>query len=430
MTTAKRRARRIAADEAHAWARNLKLRNLQASILLRSLSLYVDGDGIAFAAIPTLAEDCDGLSIDTVRRRLVWLEQVGAIARQPQWLDENGVRNGNGRGKRTTDQIRLLFDADPEMIEARAQGRAPHVDADENAAETTVISPSSVLGLNSGSALGQPSVSPSSTCDHLTSEPEPESPPKTPSGGEGDEMRVLEDGPEPEDFAPAWQSWPGRETQGHRRAASLAEFRQLSPDKQRLCRAAVPLFAQALTRAGRTKPPNFDRWIRYRGFDEFPHAKLGEDVPKPPERRFVQGAELDGLKIASLIAERRDLPTTHDSGLGEGVWRTFPVQPDLVALAACGLPTEAWQVVDLGTEQFAAWRDRLRLWLGAAPRPERIWLEPHDPAVHGLPITHPGFRLRKSKEGFRVPAPWPPRRNGTWYGGGSQDDASQAGGDE
>ncbi|MBW7966787.1 hypothetical protein HYH07_31020, partial [Bradyrhizobium sp. BR 10261] len=48
MTSAKRRARRIAADEAHSWARNLRLRNLPASIILRTLSLFVDGEGYAF----------------------------------------------------------------------------------------------------------------------------------------------------------------------------------------------------------------------------------------------------------------------------------------------------------------------------------------------------------------------------------------------
>jgi hypothetical protein len=93
------------------------------------------------------------------------------------------------------------------------------------------------------------------------------------------------------------------------------------------------------------------------------------------------------------------------------------------------MPSAAWPVVDLGTPEFAAWRDRLQLWLGAEPRPEKIWLEDHNPAVHGLPWNHPGFKLRKSKEGLRVPAPWPPRRDGTWLAA-SHDDASQAGGDE
>lgn len=432
MTTAKRRARRIAADEAHAWARNLKLRNLQASILLRSLSLYVDGEGVAFAAIPTLAEDCDGLSIDTVRRRLVWLEQVGAIARQPQWLDENGVRNGNGRGKRTTDEIRLLFDADPEMIEARAQGRAPHIGAEETAAETTAISPSSVLGLNSASALGQPSVSPSSTCDHLTSEPEPESSPKPPSRGlsqtKGFEGEAEGDGQgedEPEHFDPAFRAYRRHDVM--RRDLALEEFKKLSPDKQRLCRAAVPHYMAALK--SNERPLNFNIWVKARGFDQFPNATLSDETPRPPERRFVQGDELLGMQVAHLIAFRSELDVRRDLQLGEGVWRQIPFQPDLVALGARGRPADDWLVVDAGTAEFGRWRDRLRSWLGFDPRAEKIWLEPHNPAVHGLHAMHPDFRVRRSKEGLRVPAQWPPRRDGTWPQA-SPDQASQAGGDE
>ncbi|MGY4288872.1 hypothetical protein ACVWXO_008092 [Bradyrhizobium sp. LM2.7] len=424
MTTAKRRARRIAADEAHSWARNLHLRNLPASVILRTLSLYVDGEGFAFVAIPTLAEDCDGMSSDTVRRRLVWLEQIGAIARHPQWLDGNGVRNGEGRGRRTTDKIQLLFDADQDMIEARAQGRDVGDDDAESAAETTVISPSSQLGLNSGVALGLPSVSPSSTCDQLISEPEPESSPKPPSRGFSETDGLDGKETQPEHFEPAWLAWPGHEVQ--RRDLAIEAFRDLSPDKQRHCRAAVPHYAAGLRKLGQRRGMGFHLWIRAKGFDEFPNAKLGEDMPKPPERRFVRGAELDGLKLASLIAERRELPVRPEQDLGEGVWRTMPHQPDLVALAACGPPSDGWLVVDRGSEEFAAWRDRLHLWLGAPPRPEKIWLEPHDPEVHGLPGSHPNFKLRKSKEGLRVPRRWPPRRNGKW----SDDNASQAGGDE
>jgi len=100
MTTdrAKRRPRRIAADEAHAWARNLRLGNHHAKSVLRSLTLYVDGDGFCFVGIEQLADDCE-LSPDTVRRRLVWLEEIGTIARRSQWIDGSGVRNGEGRGQ-------------------------------------------------------------------------------------------------------------------------------------------------------------------------------------------------------------------------------------------------------------------------------------------------------------------------------------------
>ena len=78
-----------------------------AKTVLRALALYVNGEGSCFVGIDQLSDDTD-LSADTVRRRLVWLEQIGAIVRLTQWLDENGRRNSEGRGKRTSDEIRLF----------------------------------------------------------------------------------------------------------------------------------------------------------------------------------------------------------------------------------------------------------------------------------------------------------------------------------
>jgi hypothetical protein len=74
----------------------------------------------------------------------------------------------------------------------------------------------------------------------------------------------------------------------------------------------------------------------------------------------------------------------------------------------------SWHRFDLGTARFAAWRDRLALWLGGEIQPERVWLDAYDPAVHGLPTMHPDFRLRRSVRVLRAPAPWPPHRDGTW----------------
>jgi len=192
MTTAKRRPRRIAADEAHSWARNLRLGNIHAKLVLSMLSLYVDGNGVCWVSAQALAEDCE-LSDDTVRRRLAWLDEIGAIAREPQWIDEDGRRNGERRGKRTTDLIQLLYDADVDDIEARAAG---HVVAEKRTI-STAISLRQQRGLNEGQdpvsirlASGQPP-----HCgvgqDSSEPEPEPESPP-TPSGGVSEPAAVLE----------------------------------------------------------------------------------------------------------------------------------------------------------------------------------------------------------------------------------------------
>jgi Helix-turn-helix domain len=85
------------------------------------LAGYVNDQGQCFVAQNTLAEDCE-LSVDTIRRWLVWLENVGAIRRAPQWLNCYGSRTNAGRGRRTTDLIQLRLDADPKEIERRACG--------------------------------------------------------------------------------------------------------------------------------------------------------------------------------------------------------------------------------------------------------------------------------------------------------------------
>jgi hypothetical protein len=401
---AQRRPRRIAADEAHAWARNLRLGNHHAKMVLTSLTLYIDGDGYCYVAIPSLADDCE-LSPDTVRRRLVWLEEIGAIARLPQWIDEYGRRNGEAKGKRTSDLIRLLLDADDELIEARARGEFVDVSREVSPSSQPGLNPDHQETVSPALALAQPS-----HCgEGLISEPEPESPPKAPSGGESVEQDQVLEEEEPEHFAPAWAGWPGHEAM--RRDLALSEFRQLSPEKQVHCRAAVPLFAQMLTRLGRTRVPNFHLWIRQRGFDEFPNAQL----PKPPpERRFVQGRELEALGVATRMASRHIRPV-EDTDRGRGIWTMAAEQPDLVALADfAGQDPASWATVELGSPQYAAWRDRLQLWLGGEIEPERIWLEEFDPAVHGLQPMHPDFRFRKSAKVLRVPAPWPPHRDGTW----------------
>jgi hypothetical protein len=43
---------------------------------------------------------------------VAWLEDIGVIARTAQWIDEFGHRSGNGRGRRTSDNIRLMIDLD------------------------------------------------------------------------------------------------------------------------------------------------------------------------------------------------------------------------------------------------------------------------------------------------------------------------------
>jgi hypothetical protein len=60
-----------------------------------------------------------------------------------------------------------------------------------------------------------------------------------------------------------------------------------------------PLYAAKLKELRQKRGMSFHLWIRAKGFDEFPGAMLDEDRPKPPERRFVMGEELLGLRVAT-----------------------------------------------------------------------------------------------------------------------------------
>jgi len=375
---AKRRPRRIGADEAHAWARNLRLNNPHAKLVLSMLSQYVNGDGVCWVGIPSLADDCE-LAVNTVRGRLAWLEEIGAIARKPQWLDEFGRRNGDGRGKRTSDDILLMIEAEIDLSEPQNGA-----DLDDAAA---AFSPPPGGGLNSECntispppALRQPSTS----VEGLISEPEPESPPKAPSGGVSEPASPGEE-TEPEHFGQAWSSWRGHEVM--RRDLALDEFRKLPAEKQRICRAAVPLFNAMQDRLGRTRFPNFHLWIRARGFEEFPGA-LQTDPAASRTSFDVESREGKAILAMYAVARSRPFETR-----GCVVYAR-EVTPQILKFADAGA-SSSWQWIE-DRQQIGAWSSFLS-----------------DNVVGARPplIVERGLGDAK-RSGIFAPWPWPPRKDG------------------
>lgn len=395
---AKRRPRRIAADEAHAWARNLRFYgNHQAKLLLATLTLYIDAEGCSFVSIPQLAEDTE-LSTQTIRRRLVWLESVGVIERIPLWIDEYGNRNSEARGKRTSDRIRLCLDRDADDIEegiARLNSGTDDAAASDTGHHSAEFSPTSQIGLNSEAETVSPAPAlrqPYHCGQGLISEPEPESFPLPPSRGRESASPSVEN--EPDDFGPAWTSWPGHEVM--RRDLALSEFRQLSVAQQRHCRAAIPLFIVAQARLKRSTMPNFHLWVRTRGFEEFPNAKLQTDPAAQPDGNWiVEGSDEDrALRFLRHLA-RQPQPFVRQRGDGT---RGYPHKGDLGADLLAMLPFAdesplRWSVLARGTPQCAAWQQRFVAWIG-----------------QGLPVAI-------GDAGIRVPCPWPPRKDGSFFEG-------------
>jgi Helix-turn-helix domain len=385
-TTKKRRARHVASDEAHAWARSLPLNNPNAKTVLRALALYVNGDGTCFVGIEQLAEDTD-LSADTVRRRLVWLEQIGAIVRLPQWLDENGRRNGDGKGKRTSDEIRLLLAADIDEIERRALGEEVSETNQNLSTETTVISPSREQGLDAPPEPVSPQLAPrqpSQSCDHLISEPEPEESPQPPSGG-----------------AVALEGWKEFEDDWGepilRQSIAQQVWAALKPDEREFARKAARGYAVWLK--SQKRPPNrlsAHLFLRERaaweGFAK--RAPTASEVQNPG----VYATDSDeGRAIIALYAVARINPFA-----GSAWVRYRPeITPQILAFAEVN-PNALW-IED--RKQIGAWSRFIASHV-RANRPELI-------DKRGI-----GANMRS---GIWAPHPWPPKVDGTWSPTGPPD---------
>ncbi|WP_316234644.1 hypothetical protein [Bradyrhizobium sp. SZCCHNR1020] len=346
--TAERKYRRrsIASDEASAWARSLQLNNPNGKSVLRGLAIYANSEGVCFVGIDQLAEDTD-LSADTVRRRLVWLEQIGAIARLAQWLDANGRRNGEGRGKRTSDEIRLLLNADIDAIEAAACGGVSHADMEEPAAREQEFSPSSVQGLNSEPktvsprlALGQPSQS----CEGLISEPEPEDSPHPPSGGAS----------VPEDWHEFERDW---EEPILRQSLAQPIWAGLTADERKLARQAARGYVS--WRKSQKRPPNViaaHRFLRER--DAWPgYATRAPDAAASRSVHPPGSIEVKAIEGLHQLAGRGEAFRTILCGRDGSVRWRHAITPQVLAFAQ--LP-EAAAWVELDRNGAGAWEALMR----------------------------------------------------------------------
>lgn len=399
----KRRARRIAADEAHSWARNLRLKNPYGKLLLCMISQYVQGDGTCFVGIKALAEDCE-LAEETIRRRLTWLEMVGAIVRLPQWIDENGRRNSENRGRRTTDEIRLLFEADMDVIEARAAG---NLDADfendtsspvavtlshargsteaesaDNRPSNTVAADIEKVGEDSISPLATPSLRTGPNDSNLNQKITPLTPLR------GEDQGGLDSGSEA-------KSWPHLESWNKFEAAWREPILH-----QQLCRQIWSAFTDSERetaikvargyvnwRVAQKRPPNtcnaqkilreIDAWPRF--------VELAG--PDPALRTFVaeNSDVFAAVKVLASIGGWLPPLTRLDPQTGAvGYWRDRPPPADLIGLAVFkGAAPEDWQSLDVDSVPFKAWASRIHEWVGYWPKT------------------------------LRVPCPFPPRKDGS-----------------
>lgn len=388
MTAAARkpRPRRIAADEAHAWARNLRLRNPIAKLVLCMLTQYVNGDGVCFVGVPSLADDCE-LAQETVRKRLAWLEQVGALARFPQWIDDAGVRNGSERGRRTTDEIRLLLAADVDDIEARAHGENPdeqQPSADADPPQDRVPDPPPHGGSNPAGTLA--GLQRPSTCvEGLdSSNCEPEDSPQPPKGGTSDD--VVEGW---EEFKAAFEG-DGEPILRVSIANTLFAALTWPHERQRATRAAKGLIAYRGKHKRPGPKPSAQTFLRERAsWEAFERHDPG-GTGGPQDQMTVTKNSREGRAWRALwMISGLSSPMSFTVGGDECfILPREKLTPQVLALADSiderGRQVGRWHEPQLGNE-IGAWREVVKSTIG-----------------------------RTVGGSYGVPASFPPRVDGTW----------------
>ncbi len=375
----RRRRQMRSADFAHAWARSLQLGNPYAKSVLMALSLYVNDETCStYVGIPTLAEDTD-LSQDTVRKRLKWLEEIGAVARIARWRDDRGVVNTKGLGKRTTDDIKLLIDADPEEIEAKAFGRFEEPDEAETGENDAEFSPRSQQGLNSGqdsastaAGLGQPSQCGEGS-DSLEPEQELDSPPDPPPG-DGVRDEPFQENRHFTTFKtsyPKWERWDW--------AKVRPVFAQMPDVDQRSAAAAAPLYARQL--GAKVNPMRPERFLQARIFANY-GVTASDDAPG------FSTLHPDSREARAVIALRMvaGAPRPFASSDGRLNYRGDVTPP---VLRFADLPPRDQWVTIADVEHLAAWRR---------------FFEKHVKAPRAAMAT------------MCVPWPWPPNVDGSLSG--------------
>lgn len=387
------------------WALRQRLDSPPAQILLYVIADSADVTGKTTHCDPDYMADRARMSRPTLFRRLGELEELGLLQRFKSY-SEHGAQ---------VYEIRLNFDC---LIDLPIRGRRTDDDGDD--AKTHSQTGETVAVDDRAKSQGETlvcdaKVSPVRQAEYHSGDSQEDPPiskdsPQAPQAGGVVPETVSDEVKKRFDYF--LTGCLGYRTQSPDRP--LAMFRLLTEAEQIACAAASPLHATECTR---NKKKSLDAWklIRERYWLRYPEARL-PDRSAAPARRWVGGTELSALLVARRIASRAgDLRLIDDAERGRGFWSPRAAEPDLEAMARfAGEDPETWRQVELGSAQFAAWRDRLQLWLGGEIEAERIWLEPFDPDVHGRSASDPAFKLRRSINALRVPAPWPPHRDGTW----------------
>lgn len=443
-TIPRRRSReRIGADTARVWARELDLRNPYAKSILLALANYMNEDGSAWPGIVTISRDTD-ISEETVTKRLRWLETIGAIAMLKCWVDENGRRNHDGRGKPTSSEIRFLFDADADAIEAAA-----HESVDGKplrgaalASHESRVSPRPGGGLNGESDCGvstlvAPDQPPTGRDAHIddTNLEQEDSPQSPPLASRESQRAAAEEGKQRSEVGGWLTKFRATYPEPSNRPEVVASLAAgLTPEERKQAQRGAEgakAARELATREKRKRPlvdpskflANAALWNEYERF---------APPPPPPEIFVAFGSEEWRARAVRAAICGMRMPTPSDiAGQGKGAIFHRELEPGTLALAAHadefgGVGTRNWPIIEKAstgadskahmTAEFAAWGQRIKDWTGNWPQADRLSLCDSQvrcqPCWCEVPFTFRGETkmVRGYKVGLRVPTPFPPAK--------------------
>lgn len=403
---------RTGADYARVWVRQLSLRNPYAKSILLAVANYMNEDGAAWPGLATLSQDTD-INEDTVMSRLRWCESIGLIVVLKCWVDEHGRRNYEKRGRPTSSEIRFLYDADVEAIEAAAKAekaavplRGAAAASHANRGQETATNEGDVEPSDSDDSefCPRPHGVQTDTTQHPVStrlapeqhptpsvrilEPEQEDSPQPPASG-GSEASDLEGWKEFQDAYP-----------GPILRLSLAQtvWRALTAAERDLATRAAKGYALWLK--AQRRPPNTlgahlflkerDAWPQYAGRGDImaQRVSVAEDSSEALAFRNLRTA---GGAAPPIVASDKTISLPHQLSPPELAFGSMPHR-------------QKWQ--------FVTDRNQIGAWLGF-----------YDEVLQSI-ARRSIIEERNGERGLLTPWPWPPKKDGSTIPWPEKEDAT------
>jgi hypothetical protein len=406
--------------QATEWARGLPLPTISAKFTLMMIGSYAGTDGVAFPSLATLAEDTLQ-SVDTVRRRIRELEDLGLLVRLWRWTTPDGhvlvteasEADRPAGARQSSAELRLQLKVTSEQLlaamakrtggenEAPDQGDGAEAVDSGGVADCYPPPPSAQVLPSPSQGPATPGVAPSCNPLKRLSNSSGEAPPSSPPENGG----TRESNFDPElrktgrkRLEAVMPIWPEPITDAKRAVVVLGA---LTEDEFADCLVGVKGFAAfAKERADRGKPrviKDFHNWARGKQWVGF--VAKGAEIERGDQRVHVAEDSPEGRAWATLHKIARITPKS----FGGKFLLAGPMSRQLLAFAEAP-PIAEWHFIE------EADRQQVGAWNGFLGR-----------ALDGKTMARPELVSERNwrgiekliGRGFVAPWAWPPRVDGT-----------------